>query len=260
MHPNLRYAGLLPSLDMPHHKTADLSLPYFEGITVEAARYGNGYGNYEEEAKRRKKEKKKGKKDHTMTFQDQGKTVHVQAGLKEPLAVTVYTDIALSTRVTLKRNQDFEISADDDFLVEPVPNEAPRREAGYYWGYQVRRVKRLSSVFKKCPFVEKGKYTLTIGTSERGIPVEKANLEISKALETKTNAQHILIVFGGVGGLEVAVKNDPKLVEKKITSAKSLFDYWVDLCPGQGSRTIRTEEAVWIGLMGLRGICTKYLK
>ena len=35
---------------------------------------------------------------------------------------------------------------------------------------------------------------------------------------------------------------------------EKLFDYWVDLCPGQGSRTIRTDEALWIGLMGVRGL------
>lgn len=35
--------------------------------------------------------------------------------------------------------------------------------------------------------------------------------------------------------------------------AHKMFDAWVDLCPGQGSRTIRAEEALWIGLMGLRG-------
>jgi len=30
-----------------------------------------------------------------------------------------------------------------------------------------------------------------------------------------------------------------------------LFDTWVNLVPSQGSRTIRTEEAVWIGLTTL---------
>ena len=35
---------------------------------------------------------------------------------------------------------------------------------------------------------------------------------------------------------------------------EKLFDHWVNLLPGQGSRTIRTEEAVWLGLTGLRGL------
>jgi methyltransferase len=54
--------------------------------------------------------------------------------------------------------------------------------------------------------------------------------------------------------LEAAVRADPELKSKGVVDAKDLFDFWVDVCPGQGSRTIRTEEAVWIGLMGLRGI------
>jgi len=37
-----------------------------------------------------------------------------------------------------------------------------------------------------------------------------------------------------------------------VVVAKVVFDRWVNVCPGQGSRTIRTEEAVWIGLTGLR--------
>ena len=31
-----------------------------------------------------------------------------------------------------------------------------------------------------------------------------------------------------------------------------MFDYWVNLVEGQGSRTIRTEEAIEIGLAGLK--------
>ena len=62
----------------------------------------------------------------------------------------------------------------------------------------------------------------------------------------------MLIVFGGVAGLEAAVKADGELASMGVTEPEKLFDHWVNLCPGQGSRTIRTEEAVWLGLMGLR--------
>jgi predicted SPOUT superfamily RNA methylase MTH1 len=36
------------------------------------------------------------------------------------------------------------------------------------------------------------------------------------------------------------------------TSANELFDAWVNLVPGQGSRTIRTEEAVEFGLCAVK--------
>jgi predicted SPOUT superfamily RNA methylase MTH1 len=44
------------------------------------------------------------------------------------------------------------------------------------------------------------------------------------------------------------------LAEKGLgkTSASELFDAWVNLVPGQGSRTIRTEEAVEFGLCALK--------
>ena len=65
---------------------------------------------------------------------------------------------------------------------------------------------------------------------------------------------HLLIVFGGVAGLEAAVEADEELQGMSVRKPEELFDYWVDLCPGQGSRTMRTEEAVWVGLMGFRDI------
>ena len=50
------------------------------------------------------------------------------------------------------------------------------------------------------------------------------------------------------------MKVDKKLEARgvKPEEAKRVFDYWVNVLPGQGSRTIRTEEAVWLGLMGFR--------
>lgn len=36
------------------------------------------------------------------------------------------------------------------------------------------------------------------------------------------------------------------------SESSALFDMWVNTCPGQGSRTIRTEEAVLITLARLR--------
>ena len=34
--------------------------------------------------------------------------------------------------------------------------------------------------------------------------------------------------------------------------AASLFDHYINLCPGQGLRTIRTEEALLAGLAALK--------
>lgn len=61
--------------------------------------------------------------------------------------------------------------------------------------------------------------------------------------------RHLLIVFGGLQGLEVALENDEVL---NVDDPKLLFDYYLNTLPGQGSRTIRTEEAILVSLSVLR--------
>ena len=58
---------------------------------------------------------------------------------------------------------------------------------------------------------------------------------------------HLLIVFGGVAGIEESVDADKSTALPDEYSRK-LFDVWVNICPYQGSRTIRSEEAVFIAL------------
>lgn len=50
--------------------------------------------------------------------------------------------------------------------------------------------------------------------------------------------RHLLVVFGGLQGLEASVDADPNL---DVTDPSVLFDLYLNTCPGQGSRTIRTE-------------------
>lgn len=62
--------------------------------------------------------------------------------------------------------------------------------------------------------------------------------------------KHMIVVFGGVHGLEDIVENDTDL-SMSGNEAYRLFNAWVNTCPSQGSRTIRTEEAVLISLARL---------
>lgn len=48
----------------------------------------------------------------------------------------------------------------------------------------------------------------------------------------------MLVVFGGLQGLEASVDTDENL---SVTEPSVLFDLYLNTCPGQGSRTIRTE-------------------
>jgi methyltransferase len=164
----------------------------------------------------------------------------VEIGMDEPVQISEV--IPPKTRVTLQ------IPENDDQQVEPIHPKAPREEAGYYWGFEIRKCASLSAVFTDSPF-EDG-YDISIGTSERGMPLSKAFPPTSKPAEFK----HLIVVFGGPRGLEYASMNDPELSGMNVSGGrtKELFDHWINVLPNQGSRTIRTDEAVFIALSGLR--------
>lgn len=132
--------------------------------------------------------------------------------------------------------------------------EAPVLD-GIYWGYRVRRALCLSDVFSNSA-VSKG-YDVTIGTSERGTPVTGSATDVPFSIP---QYEHLLIVFGGVHGLERSTIGDARLENLGISYSESgtsnhdvgdLFDFYINTCPNQGSRTIRTEEALLITLASL---------
>ncbi|KAM3421864.1 putative methyltransferase C9orf114 [Cercospora zeina] len=214
MHPDLRTAGALPSLDMPHHLRSEEWCEYREGIALQTG---------------------KGKNPETL----------VDCGLAQRVAVPAA--IEPHTRVTVKLGE----TSPDGYTIsgQAVAPETPREEAGYYWGYSVRQASSLSAIFTECPF--DGGYDLSIGTSERGKPL-KSILDKQSPAYVEPTWEHLIVVFGGVSGLEPALKADRELQSAGVRQAEEVFDSWINLVPNQGSRTIRTEEAVWVGLTGLR--------
>ncbi|KAL0367564.1 UNVERIFIED_CONTAM: putative methyltransferase C9o [Sesamum radiatum] len=110
-----------------------------------------------------------------------------------------------------------------------VPSSRPREE-GMYWGYKVRYASNISSVFKNCPY--QGGYDHRIGTSEHGSIINSSEL-------TLPSFRHLLIAFGGLAGLEECVEEDENLKGKNV---HDIFDLYLNTCPHQGSRTIRTER------------------
>ncbi|CAG4919112.1 unnamed protein product [Colias eurytheme] len=116
----------------------------------------------------------------------------------------------------------------------------PRAETGVYWGYTVRIANSLSQVFTQCPY--KDGYDLTVGTSDKGTPLDEMP-------EKQVGYNHALIVFGGLHGIEAALESDEQL---QVNDASLLFNHYVNVLPNQGSRTIRTEEAILIALTSLQ--------
>lgn len=87
-----------------------------------------------------------------------------------------------------------------------------------------------------------GGYDVKIGTSEHGSKASAAELQVPPF-------QHLLVSFGGPKGLEDAMQRDNAVGN---SNTDALFDMYVNTCPDQGSRTIRTEEAILISLAYLQ--------
>ncbi|XP_034948326.1 putative methyltransferase C9orf114 homolog [Chelonus insularis] len=164
-----------------------------------------------------------------------GKGSQVNVGLLQD--VEVDKTLTSGLRVTVRIPPDQNTKKLKGTIVSP---DTPKKEVGLYWGYNVRLASNISEVFSKCPY-DKG-YDLTIGTSDKGKSVD--DLEV-KSLQY----HHGLIVFGGVAGLEAAVEADPLL---DVEDTPLVFNEYLNTCPNQGSRTIRSEEAILVSLAELR--------
>ncbi|KAF1377724.1 hypothetical protein PFLUV_G00203710 [Perca fluviatilis] len=165
----------------------------------------------------------------------QGKGSLVNCGMRKDVRIDKQLQSGLRVTVKLSKTQSPESKICKGAVVAP---HLPRTEAGLYWGYSVRLASCLSAVFTESPYDEG--YDLTIGTSERGSSVDQTSLSPFK---------HLLVVFGGLQGLEASVDTDQNL---EVTDPSVLFDLYLNTCPDQGSRTIRTEEAILVSMAGLR--------
>lgn len=155
----------------------------------------------------------------------------VDVGLSKNVVVDEV--VVAGKRVTVAMGTNRNI--DRDQLRKIVPPSTPR-EDGMYWGYRVRYASNISSVFKNSPY--KGGYDHQIGTSEHGLVINSSELSLP-------SFRHLLIAFGGLAGLEECVEEDENLKGKAV---RNIFDLYLNTCPNQGSRTIRTEEAIFISL------------
>ncbi|KAI5400939.1 uncharacterized protein LOC127097142 [Lathyrus oleraceus] len=199
MHNSLRFVGMLPPLDAPHHLRKHEWGPYREGVTIK------GHSN--------------------------SGTTLVDVGLFKHVAVDQILEPGRRVTVAMGANRNL----DSDLPREVVSSSKPREE-GAYWGYQVRYAHNISAVFNECTY--KGGYDCIIGTSEHGQIIKSSELELP-------SFRHLLISFGGLAGLEESIEEDDNYKGK---NAKEVFSLYLNTCPNQGSRTIRTEEAILISL------------
>lgn len=184
---------------------------------------------------------------HHMRQQDDGQ-FREGIVINQPAKNGCYVNVGLLKNVKVDRPLQPGVRVTVEMLPSPpeskrlfgrvVPPTRPKKETGVYWGYSVRLASSFNAVFTECPFKEG--YDVTVGTSERGERVEKVTLP---------SHQHALVVFGGLAGIEAALEADEVLM---VDNPALLFDFYLNTCPDQGSRTIRTEEAILITLAELR--------
>ncbi|MFH4976922.1 hypothetical protein AB6A40_003631 [Gnathostoma spinigerum] len=159
---------------------------------------------------------------------------YCDVGLDKELQLPSEIKLPPGTRITVKLTKvDSKAS---HYRGEPVSSQRIRREVGIYWGYTVRLAAGLTDAMAQ------GRYDVIVGTSERGKPIKDLTLPLS-------DSNRVLVVFGGLEGLEAAVDADEKL---NVSDPSQLFEYYVNSVPDQGSRTIRTEEAIPITLSALK--------
>ncbi|KAJ8039298.1 putative methyltransferase C9orf114-like [Holothuria leucospilota] len=153
----------------------------------------------------------------------------VQVGLTKEVRVDKQLQPGL--RVTVQIDEEGYLQSERKTLKGTVvPPSLPREQQGIYWGYTVRLASSLATVFSESPYPNG--YDLTVGTSEKGEHADDITLPSFK---------HLLVVFGGLKGLEYSLEADESL---NIEEPSLLFDHYVNTCPNQGSRTIRTEVCV----------------
>jgi len=216
VHPDLRYAGLLNPLDAPHHLRFREWACYREGVVTRANRTKGRGGEA-----------------------DADSSNMADVGLEQPVRIDRF--LRVGTRVTLRlpERRPARLSEITGRTVSPAD---PWREDGMYWGYTVRLAPNLAAVVDNCP-PNLGRYDLVLGTSERGENMFDPNV----AFSLPPTVKNLLVVFGGVQGLEHARDADDS-----VRGRDDLFHRWLNVCPTQGSRTIRTEEAIGITLSALQ--------
>jgi predicted SPOUT superfamily RNA methylase MTH1 len=103
-----------------------------------------------------------------------------------------------------------------------------------YWGFKVQAEKRSFG-----QILGDGEFDLTIATARVGIKFMNVAGPIGKRWGV---AQHILVAFGAPS------RGLPEICKEEGVKLGSIVDFVVNMIPGQGTATVRTEEALLASL------------
>ncbi len=119
-------------------------------------------------------------------------------------------------------------------IVEKQPSlrgrPAKKSRLGTYWGYDLR-----GSNYRLCELALSPEWDLTIATSRKGVDFDSAAPEIRSVWE---ESRRTLVAFGSHS------EGVYEIIDKERKRAEECFRFIVNTIPGQGTETVRTEEAV----------------
>ncbi len=221
---DLRYAGAIPPLRTPHHPVDGASKASVEG--VEAAKSGGGGAGT--------------------------RVGEIRAGVVVRVHETgSWVDIGLERSafldVPLHRNERVNVMITSDTPLKAVP--VSRDEIAGYWGYSVTKADRLSSALTDAltdasagvltgvpidTLTDAPAGKLLIATSRYGEPID---IDLLMKVEAECGTKDVLIAFGSPHkGIFEFMRDEGAPISR--------FDYVINSVPGQGTETIRVEEAV----------------
>ena len=85
---------------------------------------------------------------------------------------------------------------------------------------------------------------MKIGTSDVGRIIDFVDFKEEKPFK------HALVFFGGLEGIEGIIEQEEEST-LKVKEIESLFDMYLNTCPEQGARTIRTEDAIILSMAAI---------
>jgi len=126
----------------------------------------------------------------------------------------------IGTRITVKITENKN---------ELTGRRIKKKEIPVYWGYDLRGHRRKLSELVLSP-----EWELTIATSRTGNNFSTMKSKIEKSWVKSKNT---LLVFG-------SFKEGVKDIIEREGAKIEIFDYNLNMIPNQGTKTVRTEEAV----------------
>ena len=154
-------------------------------------------------------------------------SIHIDVGAEEPIRLLGAQNLRPGDRVTVTVDK-----------AKRTARLMPRTEVAAYWGFRlVDPGKNLGAYLQQVP-PRKGE--LRLATSRTGTSLVDLHFEFSRRLRL---APSILVAFGSPKlGL-------PELLTREGLELADMFDFCVNMLPwGQGTRTVRVDEALHISL------------